>query len=84
MHNIMLRITPPEKENPSEETPFLIFSERAFKRINYWTHLAGQLNREVSGVGTIMPRHGGYYVEQAFLLQPTLYGSAVQPGGSSS
>jgi hypothetical protein len=74
VHKIMLKLS--HKENPDPKTPVLLLSERAFKKITFWTQAAGERNQEVSGLGTIIANHGGLYVSDAYLIKPELVSSA--------
>lgn len=57
--------------NEGHDVPKLILSLTAYRKMTIWTHLAADLRKwEVSGLGTCLKKHGGYFVSDVWLIEP--------------
>jgi hypothetical protein len=56
---------------PVENAPYVILGLTAYKKIMLWTVYAStKYNNETSGLGTVIPRHGGLYIHDVWLIEP--------------
>ena len=75
MEKIFIRLNKPKRV--AQNVPPVILSLTAYKKIVLWTRWAAKKNGwEVSGVGTCLKRHGGYYVNDVWLIEPEKVGAA--------
>ena len=66
MENLLVPLLHP---NPNDTTkPPLIITDKAFTKMTYWTKVAKDKNREVSGIGLITKKYGGFFVDTVWLI----------------
>jgi len=70
MDTILMRLNRTDNKDP--KIPVVILSLKAYKKITLWTKTAAEINNwEVSGLGTVVPKYGGYYVSDVWLIEPS-------------
>jgi len=76
MDKLFLRLNHRET-NKDPNCPVLVLSVQAYRKLMFWTKYASEVNKwEVSGLGTVQPRHGGYFVSNVWLIKPEAVGAA--------
>lgn len=61
----------------NEQLPTIVLSLTAYRKVSLWTKLAADINNwEVSGLGTILAKHGGLFVSDVWLIKPSRVGGA--------
>jgi hypothetical protein len=77
MQRLFVPLNEPAQKWQSSKKNVVILSVNAFKKIRHWTIQASRDHHwETSGLGTVTLRHGGLFINDAWLLKPEKVGAA--------